>query len=96
MNSLDLYKNYLYALEYGDSKDLIEMYERELMERYKIKIKTKEGTYEYEKEDLSNIDILLEKHREEEGLEVYAEKMQSSTKNVEEGKCKKKVLKTSN
>lgn len=29
---------------------------------YHIKIRTKEGTFDYEKEDLSNIDLLLEKH----------------------------------
>lgn len=40
---------------------------------YNIKIKTKEGTYEYEKEDLSNIDLLLEKHPEYE--EIKAEKV---------------------
>ena len=70
INSLDLYKNYLYALEYGDSKELIEMYERILMEKYKIKIKTKEGTYEYEKEDLQDIDLLLEKHKGYEEVEA--------------------------
>ena len=70
MNSLELYKNYLYALEYGDSKEIIEMYERILMETYKIKIKTKEGTYEYEKETLDNIDLLLEKHPNYEEIEA--------------------------
>ena len=49
---------------------------------YNIKIKTKEGTYEYEKEDLDNIDLLLEKHKDYEELEA---------KRVD--KCKKKVLK---
>lgn len=39
---------------------------------YNIKIKTKDGTYEYEKEDLSNIDLLLEKHPNYE--EIKAEK----------------------
>lgn len=29
---------------------------------YNIKIRTKEGTYEYEKESLDNIDLLLMKH----------------------------------
>ena len=52
---------------------------------YNIKIKTKEGTYEYEKEDLENIDLLLEQYRNQEDLEVNA------TREVE--KCKKKVLK---
>ena len=50
---------------------------------YTIKIKTKSGTYEYEKEDLSNIDLLLEKHKDYE--EVKAER--------EKTLCKKKVLK---
>ena len=49
---------------------------------YQIRIKTKDGTYEYEKEDLSNIDLLLEKHKDYEELEA---------KKV--NKCKKKVLK---
>jgi hypothetical protein len=49
---------------------------------YNIKIKTKEGTYEYEKESLDNIDLLLEKHKDYE--EVEAKKVD---------KCKKKVLK---
>ena len=40
---------------------------------YNIKIKTKEGTYEYEKESLDNIDLLLEKHKDYE--EVKAEKV---------------------
>ena len=48
---------------------------------YQIRIKTKDGTYEYEKEDLSNIDLLLEKHKDYEELEA---------KKV--NKCKKKVL----
>ena len=80
MNSLDLYKNYLYAIEYGDSKELIKMYERELMERYKIKIKTKEGTYEYEKEDLENIDLLLEKHKDYEELKAEKVKVKKLVK----------------
>ena len=40
---------------------------------YNIKIKTKEGTYEYEKESLDNIDLLLEKHKDYE--ELKAEKV---------------------
>lgn len=51
---------------------------------YQIRIKTKEGTYEYEKEDLDNIDLLLEKHKDYE--EFRAERK-------EQEKCKKKVLK---
>ena len=54
---------------------------------YNIKIKTKEGTYEYEKESLDNIDLLLEKHKDYE--EFRAEKKDIS-------KCKKKVLKRTN
>ena len=49
---------------------------------YQIRIKTKEGTFEYEKEDLDNIDLLLEKHKDYQELEANR---------VE--KCKKKVLK---
>lgn len=58
-----------------------------MKEQYKwncnIKIKTKDGTYEYEKEDLSNIDLLLEKHKD-------YEEVQATHK---EEQCKKKVLK---
>ena len=50
---------------------------------YNIKIKTKEGTYEYENEDLRNIDLLLMKYPDYE--EIKAEH--------KEEKCKKKVLK---
>ena len=50
---------------------------------YNIKIKTKDGTYEYEKETLDNIDLLLEKHKD-------YEEVQATHK---EEKCKKKVLK---
>lgn len=41
---------------------------------YNIKIKTKEGTYEYEKEDLSNLDLLLEKHPDYEEIKATKEK----------------------
>lgn len=41
---------------------------------YLIKIKTKEGTFEYEKEDLGNIDLLLEKHPNYESLEASHKK----------------------
>ena len=37
---------------------------------YQIRIKTKEGTFEYEKEDLDNIDLLLEKHKDYQELEA--------------------------
>lgn len=50
---------------------------------YTIKIKTKTGAFEYEKQTLENIDLLLEKHPDYE--EFIAE-------HKEEGKCKKKVL----
>lgn len=42
---------------------------------YTIKIKTKEGIYEYEKETLDNIDLLLEKHKEYEEIEAKKEKV---------------------
>lgn len=41
---------------------------------YQIRIKTKDGTYEYEKEDLSNIDLLLEKHKDYEEIEAKQNK----------------------
>ena len=37
---------------------------------YDIKIKTKEGTFEYEKETLENLDLLLEKHPNYESVEA--------------------------
>ena len=40
---------------------------------YNIKIKTKEGTYEYEDEQ-ENIGKLAEKHREEGDMEISAKK----------------------
>ena len=50
---------------------------------YTIKIKTKDGEYEYEKETLDNIDLLLEKHKDYEEVQAIHK----------EEKCKKKVLK---
>jgi hypothetical protein len=47
---------------------------------YNIKIKTKEGTYEYEKEDLSNIDLLLEKHKDY--TELQATKVDENCKKL--------------
>lgn len=72
---LMLYRNYLALIEhheeygdrYGDTQELIKIYERELDMKepyrwnYNIKIKTKEGTFEYE-DKLENIETLLEKH----------------------------------
>ena len=43
------------------------------MENYKIKIKTKEGTYEYEEDDLKELDLIIEKHKDYE--EVQAKKV---------------------
>ena len=40
---------------------------------YNIKIKTREGTYEYENEDLRDIDLLLMKHPDYQ--ELKAEKV---------------------
>lgn len=37
---------------------------------YTIKIKTKDGEYEYEKETLDNIDLLLEKHKDYEEVQA--------------------------
>ena len=41
---------------------------------YTIRIKTKEGTYEYEKEDLQDIDLLLEKHPDYKSIEATHKK----------------------
>lgn len=35
---------------------------------YTIRVKTKEGTFEYEKETLDNLDLLLQKHQDYEEL----------------------------
>lgn len=37
---------------------------------YHIKIKTKEGTFDYEKKDLSGIDLLLEKYPDYEEVQA--------------------------
>lgn len=47
---------------------------------YTIKIKTKDGTYEYEKEDLSNIDLLLEKHKDYEEVQATYNKSKVKVK----------------
>lgn len=56
---------------------------------YDIKIKTKEGEFEYEKEDLSNIGLLLEKHKDY--TEVQATKVVNEVANS--GKGLQKVYK---
>ena len=64
------------------------------MEKYNIKIKTKEGTYEYEKEDLTDIDLILMKHKDYEEFSATQCKHKEHKENTEkEDKCKKKVLK---
>lgn len=40
---------------------------------YQIRIKTKDGTFEYEKESLDNIDLLLEKHKDYEEISATKE-----------------------
>ena len=47
---------------------------------YTIKIKTKEGTFEYEKPDLSGIDLLLEKHPSYEEVRAEHNKPKSLVK----------------
>lgn len=47
---------------------------------YTIKIKTKEGTYEYEKETLDNIDLLLEKHKDYEEVQATYNKSKVKVK----------------
>ena len=37
---------------------------------YLIKVKTKDGTFEYEKEDLTDIDLLVEKHPDYQEIEA--------------------------
>ena len=84
---LELYRNYLatlyyhqeYGDKYGDTQELIEMYERKLNMKepykwnYNIKVKTKEGTYEYE-DKLENLDSILERHPNYEEVEAKQRK----------------------
>lgn len=70
------YRNYLATLQYhqeygdkyGDTQELIEMYERKLNMKepyrwnYTIRIKTKEGTFEYEEDDVLEAVKLVEQH----------------------------------
>ena len=49
------------------------------MEKYNIKIKTKEGTYEYE-DKLENIGKLVEEHQKEEDVELRADKVKKRVK----------------
>lgn len=46
---------------------------------YQIRIKTKEGTYEYE-DKLENLEKLVDEHRTEEDLEVSANKVKRKVK----------------
>ena len=48
---------------------------------YNIKIKTKEGTYEYE-DKLENIEKLMNEHREEGDMQVNAEKVKVKKRNI--------------
>ena len=49
---------------------------------YTIKIKTKDGVYEYEKENLSNIDLLLEKHPDYEQIEAVHKQANEKSKRL--------------
>ena len=50
---------------------------------YTIKIKTKEGTYEYEKETLDNLDLLLEKHPDYEEIKAeHTDKVKKKVKRL--------------
>ena len=42
---------------------------------YNIKIKTKEGTYEYENEDIRNIDVILNEHPDREEIRLEKAKV---------------------
>ena len=46
---------------------------------YQIRIKTKEGTYEYE-DKLENIGKLVEEHQKEEDVELRADKVKKRVK----------------
>lgn len=48
------------------------------MEKYNIKIKTKKGTYEYEQDDLDDIEYILDKHPDNERtVEIKKDKVKS-------------------
>ena len=47
---------------------------------YHIRIKTKEGTFEYDKEDLSGIDLLLEKYPDYEEVQASQNKPKTLVK----------------
>ena len=47
---------------------------------YNIKIRTKEGTFEYEKENLDDIDLLIQKHPNYEELRATQNKPKSLVK----------------
>ena len=49
---------------------------------YTIRVKTKEGTFEYEKETLDNIDLLLEKHKDYEEVQATHNKPLVKTKRM--------------
>lgn len=59
---------------------------------YTIRVKTKEGTFEYEKETLDNLDLLLEKHKDYEELRATKNKPKSLVKrrNNVQTICKRK------
>ena len=61
---------------------------------YNIKIKTKEGTYEYEDVPLEDIVLIDLKHPNREELQATQCKHKEHTENTKkEEQCKKKVLK---
>jgi len=49
---------------------------------YLIKVKTKEGTFEYEKEDLTDIDLILMKHPKYDELRATQCKHKENTENT--------------
>ena len=61
---------------------------------YNIRIKTKEGTYEYEDVPLEDMTLLILKHPKYDELSATQCKHKENTENTKkEKKCKKKVLK---
>ena len=59
---------------------------------YTIRVKTKEGTFEYEKETLDNLDLLLEQHKDYEELRAEHNKPKTLVKrrNNVQTICKRK------
>lgn len=77
---LELYHQYINggSKEYEEKIEMKEPYRWD----YHIKIRTKEGTFEYEKQDLSNIDLLLTQHPDHTEVRATQNKPKSLVKKL--------------